>query len=87
MITTVFLNIIYQIINFFIGLLPTGVTFPADWVAGVYTIWSYINAFSFIVPVDILITCLGIAVTFHLFVFGWNFMHWIYGLIRGIKMH
>lgn len=87
MITSTFLNIIYAIINFFIGLLPIGGAFPTEWTTGVYTIWASINAFSFIVPVDTLVLCLGIAITFHLFVFGWNFMHWIYGLLRGSSMH
>jgi len=87
MIFTIILNIINAFISYFIQLLPIGATFPTTWTTGIYTIWSYINAFSFIVPVDTLLYALGIALTFHLFIFGWNFLHWIYGLIRGSRMH
>jgi len=87
MITTVFLNVIYTVISYFIFLLPDGTEIPASWVSGVYTVWSYVNAFSFIVPVDVLLSALALALTFHLFVFGWNLMHWIYGLVRGSRMH
>jgi len=87
MITTIFLNIIYAFVSFFINLLPLGTGFPASWIAGIYSIWGYINAFSFIVPVDILVFALSIAISFHLFIFGWNILHWVYGLIRGTKMH
>lgn len=87
MITTVFLNLIFALISYFISLLPAGVVFPTAWTAGIATIWGDINAFSFIVPVDTLLTCLVIAIIFHLFQFGWNFMHWIYGIIRGSRFH
>jgi len=87
MITTIFLNIITGIISFFVNLLPDGGAIPTSWISGVYTIWSNINAFSFIVPVDVLLYCLGIAMAFHLFQFGWNLFHWIFGMIRGSRMH
>jgi len=87
MIITIFLNVLQQIITYFLSLLPVGTVFPTAWVSGVYAIWGYVNAFSFIVPVQMLVTCLGIALVFHLFQFGWNFMHWIYGIIRGSRMH
>lgn len=83
MITTVFLNIVTQIVYFFLSLLPAGIEFPEEWVNAVYSIWSAINAYSFIVPVDTLVWCLGVALVFHLFQFGWNFMHWIFALFRG----
>lgn len=87
MITSILLNLVFAFISFFINLLPVGVLFPTAWITGVYTIWSDINAFSFIVPVSTLLTCLTIAIAFHLFVFGWNFLHWLYGIIRGSRMH
>jgi len=81
------LNIAYAFVNFLVGLLPVGSAFPATWTAGIYQVWGAINAFSFIVPVNTLVTCLGIAMTFHLFVFAWKGMHWIYSLIRGGRVH
>jgi len=87
MITGFLLQIIYAFLNFLVGLLPAGATFPPSWLAAVNTIWGYINSFSFIIPVDVMLYCLGVAFTFHLFVFAWKALHWIYGLIRGTKMH
>jgi len=87
MITTLLLNIFFVFIGFFLALLPVGGAIPAAWTSGIQTVWSDVNAFSFIVPVGTLVTCLGIALTFHLFQFGWNFFHWIYGLLRGSRMH
>lgn len=87
MIFTVLLNIIYGFLHYFVTLLPIGNTSTSEWVAGIYTIWAYVNAFSFIVPVNMLVTCLGIAMIFHAFVLSWNIMHWLYGLLRGNRMH
>jgi len=60
----------------FLNFLPNGGTFPAEWTEAVYTIYGYINAFSFIVPVDTLLWCLGIAMTYHLAVLGFKVFHW-----------
>jgi len=87
MLFTTLFNIIYGILAYFVSLLPQGSPLPSIWIADVYTIWSYINSFSFIVPVDTLLYCLGIAMTFHLFIFAWKSMHWLYGLIRGYSHH
>lgn len=87
MITSFFLSLVYGFIGLLLALLPTGGAFPASWTAGVYSIWGDINVFAFIVPVDVLVLCLGIAMAFHLFVFAWKFMHWVYSLIRGSRIH
>jgi len=81
------IQLAYSFVAFLVGLLPSGVSLPSDWVAGVYTIWSYINAFSFIVPVNVLVSCLAIAMSFHLFVFAWKGIHWLWSLIRGGRVH
>lgn len=87
MITGFLLTLIYTFVLFLIGFLPAGTELSTAWVDGVATIWGYINAFSFIVPVDMLITCLGIAIAFHLFIFAWKALHWLYSLIRGGRVH
>jgi uncharacterized membrane protein YdfJ with MMPL/SSD domain len=87
MIVTFFLQIAYSFLNFLVGLLPTGGSFPASWTSGIATVWGAVNVFSFIVPVGVLVTALGIAVTFHLFVFSWKFLHWLWSLIRGGRVH
>jgi len=87
MITGFLLSILYSIVAFFIGLLPYGQATPAAWLSGIYQIWGAVNAYSFVVPVGMLVTCLGLAMSFHLFVFLWKALHWVYGLIRGSRYH
>ena len=77
------LNLLYFFISILIGFLPVGGDVSVSWVSGIYTVWAYVNMFSFVVPVNMLVTRLGIAMAFHLFVFAWHAIHWIYSLIRG----
>lgn len=60
-----------------VGVLPTGGTMPTEWVSGVYTIWGDMNAFSFIVPVNTLLSVLTLALAFHLGIFAFRAFHWI----------
>jgi len=87
MITGFLLQMIYAFLTFLLGLLPSGGSIASVWVSGVYQIWGYVNSFSFIVPVNMLVFCLGIAMTFHLFVFAWKGLHWISSHIRGARIH
>jgi len=70
-------NLPAQLLAALIALLPVGQPIPADWVAAVYSAWGYVNAFSFIVPVQTLLTCVGIAVSVEIAVLGFKFFHWI----------
>lgn len=77
MILTILFQVVYFLLSGLIGLLPQGGTVPVDWVNGVYTLWAGLNAFSMIVPVQMFVTCLAIALVWDLFLFGWWFLHWI----------
>jgi len=77
MITNFLLQIPGYLLNDLLSILPAGGNLPSQWVSGVYAIWGYINAFSFIVPVDTLLLCLGIAMTFHLAILGFRLFHWV----------
>lgn len=87
MITGFLLTIIFFFVSFLLGILPTGSAFPIQWTEGIYAIWSYINMFSFFIPVQMIVTCIAIATAFHLFVFAWKTLHWIMSIIRGSKVH
>jgi len=82
MITGFFLQIFLTLIMFFVGLLPV-VAFPSQITSAIATVWGAVNAFSFIFPVGTLLTVLGIAMTFHLTMIGWNFANYIARWIRG----
>jgi len=77
MITEFLLSIPGYLLQAVISLLPTGEGVPIEWTSAVYSIWAYINEFSFIVPVNTLLWALGIALTFHLSIFGFRAVHWI----------
>jgi len=84
MITQFIVDIPAYLILMLIGILPVGQTVPPDWIAAVYQIWAAVNAFSFIVPVDTLLSVLTLALFFHLAIFGFKAFHWIITKIPGI---
>lgn len=77
MITAFILNIPAHLLSAAISLLPAGQPIPTDWIAAIYTTWSYINAFSFIVPVQTLLVCTGVAISVELALLGFKFFHWV----------
>jgi len=77
MITGFLLSLPAYLLQAVFTLLPAGAPAAPEWVSSVYLIWSYINSFSFIVPVNTLVFCLGIAIVFHLSIFGFKAIHWI----------
>jgi len=77
MITTFLLSIPAYLLQSIVSLLPDGQTIPSEWVTAVHSMWNYINAFSFIVPVTTLLWALGIAVAFHVSIIGFKIFHWI----------
>jgi len=77
MITSFLLSILYGFFNLILSILPAGQAVPAEWVSALYTVWGYINSFSFIVPVTVLLWALVVALAFHLGVFLWRLFHWV----------
>jgi len=67
------------------ALFPSGAPASPEWVASVYLIWAYINSFSFIVPVSTLLSCLGIAMVFHLSIFLYHALYWLIKKIPGMN--
>lgn len=77
MITDFVLQIPALLMSVILSLLPSGQMLPTAWVQAVYTIWADINAFSFIVPVQTLLTVLAIAMTFHVAILTFRIFHWL----------
>jgi len=82
MITGFFLSMFLSLLSFFVGLLPV-VAFPSSITSAVQTIWYYINAMSFLLPVSTLLTVLLLAMSFHGAILLWRLAHLIGGYIRG----
>jgi len=85
MIADFLLSIPAYILQAMVSPLPEGGSTPVEWVSAVYSIWSYVNSFSYIVPVNTLLFCLGIAMTMHLVVFAWDAIHWVIRKIPGMQ--
>jgi len=83
MITGIFLKLFLAVIMYVINLLPESTALPAAFQSGVTTVWAYVNNFSFLVPLSALQMCLAIALVFHAAVFGFKFVHWVIGKLRG----
>lgn len=77
MITSFILNIPAQLLSAFIGFLPIGQGIPSSWIDAVYSLWGYVNAFSFIVPVGILISCVSIAIAVEIAILGFKLFNWV----------
>lgn len=82
MITGFFLSVGLAVLQFFVGLLPVS-AFPSSITAAIQTVWYYINAVSFLLPVDTLLTVLGLAMLFHGTLLTWRFANLIGGYLRG----
>lgn len=77
MIIQFILSIPAYILSTLAGALPVGQTLPNAFTSGLAIIWNDIQAFSFVVPIDALLTCLGIALSFHLVIFGMRLFSWL----------
>lgn len=82
MITGFFLRVLYIIMAFFVGLLPSSV-FPPEITQGVQTAWYWINAFSWLFPVGTLLSVLALATLFHGSLIIWHGGHLVLRYIRG----
>jgi len=77
------LNIFYLFVAFFIGMLPVSTGIPTAWTSAVATIWSYLNAWNYIFPIDTFVLLLAAAMTVHLAFYGVRLSFWVIHLIRG----
>jgi len=82
MITGFFLQILLAVANFVVGLLPV-YDLPAAVSSAISTAWGYMNALSFLLPMNTLLTVLGIAMVFHVSLLVWRLLHLIGGYLRG----
>jgi len=82
MITGILITIVATVFTFIVSLLPT-IPLPTGITDALTLIWSYINMFSFLFPVDTLLTVLVLALLYHIIFLFWDMGLWIIGVIRG----
>jgi len=77
MLIELLLTILLYIVNAMFFLFPRGGTFPTAFTDGISTVWYYIRSFDFIIPVDAIVQCLGLAIAWIAFRIFWDLFHWI----------
>jgi len=82
MITGFFLQVGYAFLSFLVGLLPV-IAFPASASAAISTVWGYVNALSFLLPVSTILTVFVLALSFHVAVLLWRLLNLVASYIRG----
>jgi len=86
MIITFFLGLVFIFINFILNALPTGGTLPTGFTSSISQIFTWIRSFDFIFPLSAISICLPIAFAWILFVFSWDFIHWVFRKIPALNI-
>jgi len=77
MITEFLLSIPYFILTAIVNIIPAGSGVPIEFTESVHTIWSYMQSFAFIVPINTLLFCLFITLAFEAGVFVFQAFNWV----------
>lgn len=77
MIITTLVVFILEVINSIISLLPLGSVFPTEFTDGIRTLWDILWSWDFLFPIQTMINCLAISLSFIAFVLAWRLIHWI----------
>lgn len=84
MITGAIINLFYNLIAFLIGLLPTGdLGIPTEFTDGLTLIVQYLHAWSWLLPVDHLLSAVITVISFKLVILLVKFVFWTIRTIRG----
>jgi len=86
MLIEILLTVILYVVRAIFSILPRGGVFPTQFTDGISTLWYYVRSFDFIVPVDAIVQCLGIALGWIAFRLFWDLFHWIIKKIPWLSM-
>lgn len=84
MISTFFLTIFFGLIGVLVGFLPTG-SLPVLVSSSITSIWGFVNAFSYLIALDTLITVLVLVLAFDLVILLWHVIQWIIRKVPGMS--
>lgn len=84
MIITLFLNLIWGLLYFLIGVLPTG-HIPLSIGIAFASIFGIANQFTYVFPVYTLMQALGIVIAIDGAILLWHFINWIIRKIPGMQ--
>jgi len=81
MIGDLFLSIAGWFLSTIIGFFPTSTGFPPEVLSSATTIGGYVTMISTIVPMGTLATCVAIAFSVEIAIFGFKTLRWLIGHI------
>jgi len=84
MITGFFISVFASILSFVVGFLPT-IAFPTEITAAVLYIWSFVNLFSMVIPVQTILTVMLLMFSYYGIIFLWDAGHWLIRRIPFLK--
>jgi len=82
MITGFFLTILYTIVSFLISFLPE-IQYPQEITDAVMYFWGTMQSFSWLFPMDTLVTILGLATIYFMSSLIWKMGNFIFRYLRG----
>lgn len=77
MIFTPFVNLCFIVLNFIINVLPDGGGFPTEVHDAVVGLGGFIGIWSPIIPISTLATCVGLAFSVEIAIFGFKTVKWL----------
>jgi len=82
MITTFLLTLLYNFVGLLLSILPV-YALPTSISSSLSSMVGYIQAFSFVLPVDTMVSVVSSATVFFIGVLVFKIFHWIIGKLRG----
>ena len=71
-------------VSLLIGFLPTG-HLSSSFTSALTQLWGIINTFSYLIPVDTLLTLVGLVIAFDIAVLLWRVVNWVIRKIPGMQ--
>jgi len=71
------INQVYNFLEFLINIFPTGSGFPSEFHTAISSLGDYIHLLDPIVPISVLLACLGIIFSIEIAIFGFKTLKWV----------
>lgn len=77
MITEFLMSIPFYLVRSLINIIPAGGGVPSEFTSALHTMWGYVQSFSFILPVNTILWCIGVTIAFEVGIFLWGATNWL----------
>lgn len=84
MIVSALLNIMYTLVNGILNIFPTTPAFPTTFITSVAAVWGFFTFWSYLFPVNTLVTIVGLMFLFQSIFWTWQGLKWLISVVRGM---